>query len=119
MIFFILVFKQANIRVSMFDRAIVTQILSLVGQYCPDVSYSIKIFFIFHPICMQLLILSLANNRLQRLDMYADLVNKCPNLEMLDLSDNGLKQSRELENISGLKKLSSLSLLGNPPLSTE
>ncbi|XP_051956160.1 nuclear RNA export factor 1-like [Xyrauchen texanus] len=60
-----------------------------------------------------LLCLNLSNNRLFRLDDLADIVNKVPNLKILNLSHNELKTERELDKLKGLK-LVDLSLEGNP-----
>ncbi|XP_051960553.1 nuclear RNA export factor 1-like [Xyrauchen texanus] len=61
----------------------------------------------------ELLSLNLSNNRLFRLDDLADIVNKVPNLKILNLSHNELKTERELDKLKGLK-LVDLSLGGNP-----
>ncbi|XP_064402613.1 nuclear RNA export factor 1-like isoform X2 [Halichondria panicea] len=90
-------FKQANLTMSMFNRSVVTSILSLVGQYCP-----------------KLLCLNLSNNRLQRLEMYSELTKMCPELETLNLCDNQLSYPAEMNHLVGLKNLTTLSLMGNP-----
>lgn len=62
----------------------------------------------------QLLSLDLSNNRLQRLEMYADLSAKCSELQVLNLSTNQIRSPVELEHMSGLKKLTTLVLENNP-----
>uniref|UniRef100_A0A673HZ79 Nuclear RNA export factor 1 n=1 Tax=Sinocyclocheilus rhinocerous TaxID=307959 RepID=A0A673HZ79_9TELE len=61
----------------------------------------------------ELICLNLSNNRLYRLDDLVDIVNKGPNLKILNLSHNELKTERELDKLKGLK-LVELSLEGNP-----
>lgn len=63
---------------------------------------------------LQLLSLDLSNNRLQRLDLYADLPEKCSELQVLNLSENQIRSPSELEHIAGLKKLTTLVLENNP-----
>uniref|UniRef100_A0A452SN59 Nuclear RNA export factor 1 n=1 Tax=Ursus americanus TaxID=9643 RepID=A0A452SN59_URSAM len=61
----------------------------------------------------ELLSLNLSNNRLYRLDDMSSLVQKAPNLKILNLSGNELKSERELDKVKGLK-LEELWLDGNP-----
>ncbi|XP_016279071.1 nuclear RNA export factor 1 isoform X2 [Monodelphis domestica] len=61
----------------------------------------------------ELLSLNLSNNRLYRLDDLSDIVQKAPNLKILNLSGNELKSERELDKVKGLK-LDELWLMGNP-----
>uniref|UniRef100_A0A673T6S8 Nuclear RNA export factor 1 n=1 Tax=Suricata suricatta TaxID=37032 RepID=A0A673T6S8_SURSU len=61
----------------------------------------------------ELLNLNLSNNRLYRLDDMSSLVQKAPNLKILNLSGNELKSERELDKVKGLK-LEELWLDGNP-----
>ncbi|XP_062051960.1 nuclear RNA export factor 1 isoform X1 [Lepus europaeus] len=61
----------------------------------------------------ELLSLNLSDNRLFRLDDMSTLVQKAPNLKILNLSGNELKSERELDKIKGLK-LEELWLDGNP-----
>ncbi|XP_055987629.1 nuclear RNA export factor 1 [Sorex fumeus] len=61
----------------------------------------------------ELLSLNMSNNRLYRLDEMASIVQKAPNLKILNLSGNELKSERELDKIKGLK-LEELWLDGNP-----
>nr|XP_030689702.1 nuclear RNA export factor 1 isoform X3 [Globicephala melas] len=51
----------------------------------------------------ELLSLNLSNNKLYRLDDLSSIVQKAPNLKILDLSGNELKSERELDKIKGLK----------------
>lgn len=60
----------------------------------------------------ELICLNVSNNRLFRLDDLADIINKVPNLKILNLSHNELKTERELDKLKGLK-LVELSLEGN------
>ncbi|XP_012884426.1 PREDICTED: nuclear RNA export factor 1 [Dipodomys ordii] len=60
----------------------------------------------------ELLSLNLSNNRLYRLDDMSSIVQKAPNLKILNLSGNELKSERELDKIKGLK-LEELWLDGN------
>ncbi|XP_060032351.1 nuclear RNA export factor 1 isoform X5 [Erinaceus europaeus] len=60
----------------------------------------------------ELLSLNLSNNRLYRLDDMSSIVQKAPNLKILNLSGNELKSERELDRIKGLK-LEELWLDGN------
>uniref|UniRef100_A0A8B9KQ69 Zgc:153681 n=1 Tax=Astyanax mexicanus TaxID=7994 RepID=A0A8B9KQ69_ASTMX len=81
----------------------------------PDlVSQKIKVI-LNHKNCMQavvkiieenipeLVCLNLSNNRLYKLDDFAELVNKVPNLKTLNLSHNELKSERELDKVRGFK----------------
>lgn len=61
----------------------------------------------------ELFSLNLSNNRLFRLDDLSNIVQKAPNLKVLNLSGNELKSERELDKIKGLK-LEELWLDGNP-----
>lgn len=61
----------------------------------------------------ELLSLNLSNNRLFRLDEMVTIVQKAPNVKILNLSGNELKSERELDKIKGLK-LEELWLDGNP-----
>lgn len=61
----------------------------------------------------ELLSLNLSNNKLYRLDDMSSLVQKAPNLKILNLSENELKSERELDKVKGLK-LEELWLKGNP-----
>ncbi|XP_076972045.1 nuclear RNA export factor 1 isoform X2 [Tamandua tetradactyla] len=61
----------------------------------------------------ELLSLNLSNNRLYRLDDLSNIVQKAPNLKILNLSENELKSEWELDKIKGLK-LEELWLDGNP-----
>lgn len=72
------------------------------------------LYYAFGDLFLQLLSLDLSNNRLFRLELYADLTSKCPELQTLDLSNNQLRAPMDLNHLSGLKKLTTLSLLGNP-----
>ncbi|XP_075902492.1 nuclear RNA export factor 1 isoform X2 [Nelusetta ayraudi] len=47
--------------------------------------------------------LNLSNNRIHKLDEFAELVTKVPQLKTLNLSHNELKSDRELDKIKGLK----------------
>uniref|UniRef100_A0A8B9KQQ7 Zgc:153681 n=1 Tax=Astyanax mexicanus TaxID=7994 RepID=A0A8B9KQQ7_ASTMX len=91
----------------------------------PDlVSQKIKVI-LNHKNCMQavvkiieenipeLVCLNLSNNRLYKLDDFAELVNKVPNLKTLNLSHNELKSERELDKVRGFK-LTELWLDRNP-----
>uniref|UniRef100_A0A3B1JXQ8 Nuclear RNA export factor 1 n=1 Tax=Astyanax mexicanus TaxID=7994 RepID=A0A3B1JXQ8_ASTMX len=91
----------------------------------PDlVSQKIKVI-LNHKNCMQavvkiieenipeLVCLNLSNNRLYKLDDFAELVNKVPNLKTLNLSHNELKSERELDKVRGFK-LTELCLDRNP-----
>ncbi|XP_013365494.1 PREDICTED: nuclear RNA export factor 1 isoform X2 [Chinchilla lanigera] len=60
----------------------------------------------------ELLSLNLSNNRLYKLDDMSSIVQKAPNLKILNLSGNELKSERELDKIKGLK-LEELWLDGN------
>ena len=46
--------------------------------------------------------------------MYSDLTKMCPELETLNLSDNQLSYPAEMNPLTGLKNLTTLSLVGNP-----
>ena len=46
--------------------------------------------------------------------MYSDLTKMCPELETLNLSDNQLSYPAEMNPLTGLKNLITLSLVGNP-----
>uniref|UniRef100_A0A2K6GE46 Nuclear RNA export factor 1 n=1 Tax=Propithecus coquereli TaxID=379532 RepID=A0A2K6GE46_PROCO len=61
----------------------------------------------------ELLSLNLSNNRLYKLDDMSSIVQKAPNLKILNLSGNELKSERELDKVKGLK-LEELWLDGNP-----
>lgn len=61
----------------------------------------------------ELLSLNLSSNKLYRLDDMSSIVQKAPNLKILNLSGNGLKSERELDKVKGLK-LEELWLEGNP-----
>ncbi|XP_056664757.1 nuclear RNA export factor 1-like [Monodelphis domestica] len=61
----------------------------------------------------ELLSLNLSNNRIYKLDDFADIVHKAPNLRSLNLSCNELKSERELDKVKELK-LDELWLVGNP-----
>ncbi|XP_051822081.1 nuclear RNA export factor 1 isoform X2 [Antechinus flavipes] len=61
----------------------------------------------------ELLSLNLSNNRLYRLDDFSEIVQKAPNLKILNLSGNELKTERELDKVKRLK-LDELWLVGNP-----
>uniref|UniRef100_A0A7N4UYJ9 Nuclear RNA export factor 1 n=1 Tax=Sarcophilus harrisii TaxID=9305 RepID=A0A7N4UYJ9_SARHA len=61
----------------------------------------------------ELLSLNLSNNRLYRLDDFSEIVQKAPNLKILNLSGNELKSERELDKVKRLK-LDELWLVGNP-----
>lgn len=63
---------------------------------------------------MQLLSIDLSNNRLQRLELYADLSANCSELQVLNLSQNQIRSFGELEHLTGLSKLSTLVLENNP-----
>ncbi|XP_059566357.1 nuclear RNA export factor 1 isoform X3 [Myotis daubentonii] len=60
----------------------------------------------------ELLSLNLSSNKLYRLDDMSSIVQKAPNLKILNLSGNELKSERELDKIKGLK-LEELWLEGN------
>ncbi|XP_036113823.1 nuclear RNA export factor 1 isoform X2 [Molossus molossus] len=60
----------------------------------------------------ELLSLNLSSNRLYRLDDMSSIVQKAPNLKILNLSGNELKSERELDKVKGLK-LEELWLEGN------
>ncbi|KAJ7996756.1 hypothetical protein DPEC_G00240320 [Dallia pectoralis] len=51
----------------------------------------------------ELVCLNLSNNKLFRLEYLSELVNKVPNLKILNLCHNELKSERELDKIKGLK----------------
>ncbi|XP_043826580.1 nuclear RNA export factor 1 [Dromiciops gliroides] len=61
----------------------------------------------------ELLSLDLSDNRLYKLDYLSEIVQKAPNLKILNLSGNELKSERELDKVKGLK-LDELWLTGNP-----
>uniref|UniRef100_A0AAY4ELV9 Nuclear RNA export factor 1 n=1 Tax=Denticeps clupeoides TaxID=299321 RepID=A0AAY4ELV9_9TELE len=61
----------------------------------------------------ELVCLNLSNNRLYRLDDLGEIVNKTPNLKILNLSQNEIKTERELDRLKGLS-LTELWLSGNP-----
>ncbi|XP_038620166.1 nuclear RNA export factor 1 [Tachyglossus aculeatus] len=61
----------------------------------------------------ELLSLNLSSNKLYRLDDLGDLVQKAPNVKILNLSRNELKSERELDKVKGLK-LEELWLDENP-----
>lgn len=61
----------------------------------------------------ELLSLNLSSNKLYRLDDMSSIVQKAPNLKILNLSGNELKSERELDKVKGLK-LEELWLEGNP-----
>ncbi|XP_036031363.1 nuclear RNA export factor 2-like [Onychomys torridus] len=65
----------------------------------------------------ELLSLNLSNNKLFRLDSLYDVVEKAPQVKILDLSENELRTVWELEKMKGLK-LKELWLEGNPLCST-
>lgn len=51
---------------------------------------------------MQLLALDLSNNRLQHLDMYAELPAKCASLQILNLSENQVRLEVPVRGHCGL-----------------
>ncbi|XP_063102274.1 nuclear RNA export factor 2-like isoform X2 [Cavia porcellus] len=61
----------------------------------------------------ELLSLNLQNNKLYKLDGLSDIVEKGPQVKILNLSENELKSIRELDKVKGLK-LEELWLQGNP-----
>uniref|UniRef100_A0A8C0WAE9 NTF2 domain-containing protein n=1 Tax=Castor canadensis TaxID=51338 RepID=A0A8C0WAE9_CASCN len=65
----------------------------------------------------ELLSLNLCNNKLYRLDGLSDVVEKAPQVKILNLSKNQLKSASELNKVKGLK-LEELWLEGNPLCST-
>uniref|UniRef100_A0A8C2QH22 Tip-associated protein n=1 Tax=Cricetulus griseus TaxID=10029 RepID=A0A8C2QH22_CRIGR len=65
----------------------------------------------------ELLSLNLSNNKLIRLDSLFDVVEKAPQVKILNLSTNQLRTAWELEKMKGLK-LKELWLEGNPMCST-
>ncbi|XP_037054950.1 nuclear RNA export factor 2-like [Peromyscus leucopus] len=65
----------------------------------------------------ELFSLNLSNNKLFRLDSLYDVVEKAPQVKILDLSENELRTVWELEKMKGLK-LKELWLEGNPLCST-
>lgn len=65
----------------------------------------------------ELLSLNLSNNRLYKLDDMSSIVQKAPNLKILNLSGNELKSEWELDKIKGLK-LEELWLDRNPMCDT-
>ncbi|MEJ1282187.1 hypothetical protein NN561_013140 [Cricetulus griseus] len=66
---------------------------------------------------LKLLSLNLSNNKLIRLDSLFDVVEKAPQVKILNLSTNQLRTAWELEKMKGLK-LKELWLEGNPMCST-
>ncbi|XP_047392508.1 nuclear RNA export factor 2-like [Sciurus carolinensis] len=61
----------------------------------------------------ELLSLNLRNNKLYRLDGLSDIIEKAPKVKILNLSNNELRTSTELDKLKGLK-LEELWLEGNP-----
>jgi nuclear RNA export factor len=88
--------KENGVRASMFNREFVSSVLELVGANCPE-----------------LLSLDLSSNRLQHLDGYSALPGICPNLQILNLSDNEFRSVSELEKLGGMACLTTLVLEGN------
>ncbi|XP_051035383.1 nuclear RNA export factor 2-like [Phodopus roborovskii] len=65
----------------------------------------------------ELLSLNLSNNKIYRLDALSELIEKAPQIKILNLSKNALRTVCELEKMKGLK-LKELWLEGNPLRST-
>ena len=63
---------------------------------------------------LQLLVLDLSRNRLQRFDAYSALPSHLKSLKSLDLSDNEVRSVQELEHFQGMASVTSISLKGNP-----
>ena len=69
---------------------------------------------LIHDICPQLKILDLSNNRVSSLRIIENLSEMCPDLEELDLSKNIIRYSGEVTKLKGNKKLRKLWLTDNP-----
>ncbi|XP_019500966.1 PREDICTED: nuclear RNA export factor 1 [Hipposideros armiger] len=85
-----------NIDVVLNRRSCMVAILKIIEENIPE-----------------LLSLNLSSNKLYRLDDMSSIVQKAPNLKILNLSGNELKSERELDKVKGLK-LEELWLEGNP-----
>jgi nuclear RNA export factor len=88
--------KENGVRGSMYSREFVSSVLELVKANCPE-----------------LLALDLSRNQLQRLDAYSSLPTVCPNLQILNLSDNEFHSVQELERLGQMISVTTLVLEGN------
>ncbi|XP_048058762.1 nuclear RNA export factor 1 isoform X1 [Megalobrama amblycephala] len=66
-------------------------------------SYMQAVITVIQENISELLCLNLSNNKLYKLDDIAELVNKAPNLQSLNLSHNELKSERELDTVKGFR----------------
>ena len=69
---------------------------------------------LIHDICPQLKILDLSNNRVSSLRIIENLSEMCPDLEELDLSKNVIRYPGEVTKLKGNRKLKKLWLTDNP-----
>ena len=79
-----------------------------------QVQYMNKILDLIHALCPTLKSLDLSDNRIIRLENLANLAEKCPELEELNLSNNDIRFTGELHKISACKKIATLHFAGNP-----
>ncbi|XP_044538752.1 nuclear RNA export factor 1-like [Gracilinanus agilis] len=102
--------KSLNLKGLRSDPDLMTQCIDIVLNRKNYMTASVQIIGENIP---QLLSLNLSNNRIYKLDDFAEIVHKAPNLRSLNLSCNELKSERELDKVKELK-LGELWLVGNP-----
>lgn len=86
---------------------------NIVGNVA-NPSFMNTVLNLIHTLCPNLKILDLSNNRIFKLDNLTELPTKCPELEELDLSNNEVRFTGELSKLGSHPKITRLVFKGNP-----